>query len=241
MTKEMAQFRDIMTTRFTEQGRRIDFWYKASTKLLGGQIDLLPSSTRDLANEVLRNPDYLYPSGTHPAFRTTFAEATRPSCLQMVMATVPGYTSWQTCAVISTWASTRARRQSGQVTSESAAAKAKAKANPKQTVGNIGAVAPCTIPVPSTRVGMVRLMILSRGNKDSNIVFSAGRFATMLTVPTQSIFCQLIPSTSDWTKGGNFSAMASDKLAELLLKCFHAPTPKLHSDCIYLPIFLCCI
>jgi hypothetical protein len=95
--------------------------------------------------------------------------------------------------------------------------------------------------VPSTRVGMVRLMILSRGNKDSNIVFSAGRFATMLTVPTQSIFCQLIPSTSERTKGGNFSAMASDKLAELLLKCFHAPTPRLHSDCIYLSIFLCCI
>ena len=150
------------------------------------------------------------------------------------MATVPGYASWQTCAVISTWASTRKRRQSGKQHTEGDVdgAKAKAKAKAKPTLGSIGAVAPCTIPVPSNRIGMVRLMILSREAKDANIVFSAGRFAQMLTVPTQSIFCQIIPSSSEWTKGGNFSATALDKLADILHKCFHAPTPTLHSDCV---------
>ena len=77
MTKEMAQFWDIMTTRFTEQGRRMDFWFKAATKQLGGQIDLLPSSTRGIAADALRNPDHLRPSGIHPAFRDTFKEVTR--------------------------------------------------------------------------------------------------------------------------------------------------------------------
>ena len=136
MTKEMAQFRDVMTTRWTEQGRRIDFWYKCATKLLGGQIDLLPNDTRLIAPEVLRSPDYLHLSGMHPAFRETFKDVTRHSELQMVLAHLPGFESWQACGVISTWASIRARRQNGPQAKAGegveVAATAKAKAPPKQ-------------------------------------------------------------------------------------------------------------
>ena len=78
MTKDMAAFRDAMTTRWTEQGRRIDYWYKSATKMFfflgGGKVDMLPSDTRLIAPEVMWNPDYLHPSGIHPAFRETFKE-----------------------------------------------------------------------------------------------------------------------------------------------------------------------
>ena len=201
----------------------------------GGEVDLLPSDTRLTAPEVLRNPDYLPPSGIHPAFRETFKEVTRHSSLQMVMANLPGSGTWSTCGVISTWASTRARRQNGKQLkageSEQAAAKAKAKATAKPTVKSIGAVAPCTIPVPSTRVGMVRLVVLSREDKEGGVLqFSAGRFATFVAVPTQSIFCQILPNDSEWDKYGNFVAKAVGNFATLINKCFHAPTPTLPSD-----------
>ena len=206
--KNVADVRQEQATRNSPAVSRLERWRKITRAGLKVLVGKFPAACRKLVMDTLLPLDMMFPCAFHPCFADEFEALRATSQLQIVVASLtPG--TINLCAVLSTWASVRARRRG-------LAEKAKKS--------SIGCVAPSCLPLPSDRIAVSRLAVLSSGDDgDGAPIFFAGQFSKFQNVRTEYIFCRLLPTSSQLNALGQLVIKISADVFALIQEAFTGP------------------